>query len=60
MQFGLVAFFYGRIEFLLLAPMIVEGCKLAAVKLSSAKNNFRRLEAVRREMVLPTLMYSYA
>ena len=34
--------------------VIVESCKLAAVKLPSAKNNFRRLEAVRREMVLPT------
>ena len=34
--------------------VIVEGCKLAAVKLPSGKNKFCRLEAARREMVLPT------
>jgi len=34
--------------------VIVDGCKLAAVKLSSAKNNFHRLKAARCEMVLPT------
>ena len=37
-----------------MGTVIVESCKLAAVKLPSAKNNFRRLESVRREMVLPT------